>query len=52
MAKEELTLSFDDGEFIILGVIGGAMKVVVDTKGTGEGGCGDGAIVEVYIAWD
>ena len=52
VAKEQLTLSFDDWEFVIAGVSGGAMEVVVDTESTGEGWCGDCAVIIMDIAWD
>ena len=52
MTKEELTLMFDDGELIVAGVVCGAMKVIVDAKGAGEGGCGDCTIIKVNITRD
>ena len=52
MAKEEVTLMFDDGELIVVGVICGAVEVIVDAKGAGEGGCGDCIIVKVDITGD
>ena len=41
MAKEELMLTFDDGELIVAGVTRGAVEVIVDAEGAGEGGGGD-----------
>ena len=52
MAKEELMLSFDDGELIVAGVIHGPVEVIVDAKGVGEGGCGDCIIIKVDITRD
>lgn len=52
MPKEELTLTTNNGEFVIFRVLGGAEKVVVDAKGASEGGCGGGAISELDVTWD
>lgn len=52
MTKKELTLASNDGKFVVFGVISGAVEVVVDTKGAGEGGSGDGTIIKVDITGD
>lgn len=52
VTKEELTLTTNDGEFVVFGVVGGAKKVIVYAKRASEGRCGDGAISKLNITGD
>ncbi len=45
-------MTFDDGEFIVTRVGGGAMEVIVDSKGAGERRCGCRTVSKMHIARD
>ena len=40
------------GEFVVTGVIGRAVEVIVDTESACEGGCGDGIVIKMDITGD
>lgn len=52
MPKEELSLTLDEGEFIIAMMVGGAVEVIVDSESASERGSSDGTIIKMYITGD
>ena len=43
---------FDEGKFIVSGIVCGAVEVVIYAEGASERGSGDGAIIKMDITGD